>query len=169
MSIDVLQEKIRKLKNPSMLGLDPAVELIPEFLLQESVGKMGNTMDALADAYTRFCAEILHALKETVPAVKIQSACFEALGAAGAAAMHKLMLEAQELGYYVVLDSMRGDAPHIAQTMADSIFGGMPAVEIDSRPWGCDGLTLNGYFGSDSVKPFLPYCGENGKSFVFCR
>lgn len=164
MSIDVLQDKIRKKKNPSMLGLDPSAELIPEWLLQESYDRMGKTAEALADAYLRFCAAILHALKETVPAVKIQSACFDVLGAAGNTVMQKLMSEAQELGYYVVLDSMRGDAPHIAQMMADSVFGGKLADGVENIPWPCDSITLNGYLGSDSVKPFLPYCGDGGKS-----
>ena len=118
MSIDMLQDKIRKMKNPSMLGLDPTADLIPEWLLRQSYEKFGKTPEALADAYVRFCSEILHALRETVPAVKVQSACFEVLGAAGVSVMHKLMAEAQEMGYYVVLDSMRGDAPHIAQLMA---------------------------------------------------
>ncbi len=170
MSIDMLQDKIRKMKNPSMFGLDPTADLIPEWLLRQSYEKFGKTPEALADAYVRFCSEILHALRETVPAVKVQSACFEVLGAAGVSVMHKLMAEAQEMGYYVVLDSMRGDAPHIAQLMADSVFGGKTADTLPESPWACDSITLNGYLGSDSVKPFLPYCTDGGKSvFVLVK
>ena len=38
MSIDVLQEKIRKMKNPTMVGIDPILELIPEHM----TGKLVN-------------------------------------------------------------------------------------------------------------------------------
>ena len=37
MSIDVLQEKIRMLKNPTMVALDPFPALIPEKLLAEAI------------------------------------------------------------------------------------------------------------------------------------
>ena len=43
MSMDVLQEKIRKFKNPSMAGLDPSPELIPEHLLREAFAQHGET------------------------------------------------------------------------------------------------------------------------------
>ena len=36
MSIDVLQEKIRVLKNPTMVGLDPTPEVVPGYLLEEA-------------------------------------------------------------------------------------------------------------------------------------
>lgn len=36
MSIDTLQEKIRALKNPSMVGLDPTPEVVPGYLLEEA-------------------------------------------------------------------------------------------------------------------------------------
>jgi hypothetical protein len=45
MSIDILQEKIRKMKNPSMVGLDPILELIPEYVKQEAYEKYGETED----------------------------------------------------------------------------------------------------------------------------
>ena len=170
MAIDVLQEKIRKMKNPTMLGLDPTVELIPAWLLDETRAEFGNTSEGIAEAYYRFCAAILTELKETVPAVKVQSACFEALGAAGIAVMQRLLEEATELGYYVILDSMRGDAPHIAAVLAESVFGGIRMGEETYYPYHCDGITLNGYLGSDSLKPFLPYCRDGNKSvFVLVK
>jgi len=157
MSVDVLQDKIRKLKNPSMLGLDPTPELIPEWLKQEAFAESGESAEGYARAYYRFCASVLDVLKETVPAVKIQTACFEALGAPGVAVMQTLCREAKELGYYVVLDVMRGDAPHIAELVAASVFG-------SNAVYDCDAVTLNGYLGTDSVKPFLPYCKDQGKA-----
>ena len=87
MSIDALQAKIRKLKNPSMIGLDPTVELLPPHLLEEAYRTHGQSLEALAAAYEIFCGEILQALQGLVPAVKVQSYCFDALGSCGIAAM----------------------------------------------------------------------------------
>ena len=41
MSIDVLQAKIRKLKNPSAVGLDPQLAYIPRFIQEEAFSAYG--------------------------------------------------------------------------------------------------------------------------------
>ena len=60
--MDVLQNKIRKMKNPTMVSLDPTPDLLPPAMLQEAFARKGETPEALADAYVRFCKEILEAL-----------------------------------------------------------------------------------------------------------
>lgn len=52
MSIDVLQEKIRVLKNPTMVGLDPTPEVVPGYLLEEARRELGVTPAAAAAAYS---------------------------------------------------------------------------------------------------------------------
>ena len=84
--MDILQEKIRKMKNPTMLGLDPMPALIPPQVLQRAFAAHGETPQGLAAAYLEFGRAILEALRETVPAVKVQPVCFEVLGGAGTAA-----------------------------------------------------------------------------------
>ena len=54
MSIDVLQAKIRKLKCPIVVGLDPTPELIPPELLADCEAKLGPGAEALAESYVRF-------------------------------------------------------------------------------------------------------------------
>ena len=168
--MDVLQEKIRKMKNPTMLGLDPMPALIPPQVLQRAFAAHGETPQGLAAAYLEFGRAILEALRETVPAVKVQPVCFEVLGGAGTAAVQELCAYAKELGYYVVLDAMRGDAPHIAELYAQALFGGMKIGETAYRACECDAVTLNGYRGSDAVRPYLPYCRDGGKDvFVLVK
>ncbi|MBQ7871169.1 MAG: orotidine-5'-phosphate decarboxylase [Oscillospiraceae bacterium] len=164
MSIDVLQEKIRKLKNPVMVGLDPYLPMLPPHLVQEAFDALGQTPEGAAAAYGRYCAALLDALAGLVPAVKIQSACFEALGAPGIAKMQALTQYAADRGYYVLLDSMRGDVGNIAEIYAQAMFGSVTVGETSHRIYAIDGLTVNGYLGSDGVKPFLPYCKKEGKS-----
>lgn len=164
MSIDYLQEKIRKLKNPLMVGLDPYLPILPQHIVKEAYETHGQTLAGAAAAYYRFCVELLDALKEEVPAVKIQSACFEALGAEGLAQMQRVSAYAKELGYYVLIDSMRGDVGNIAEIHAQAMFGTVSVGEASHKVYDCDAVTVNGYLGSDGVKPYLPYCKHDGKN-----
>ena len=70
MSMDVLQEKIRKVKNPSMIDLSLKVSDLPPHLLLEE--------GSASAAYGRFCKELLGALKGAVPAVRVGFAAFAA-------------------------------------------------------------------------------------------
>lgn len=164
MSIDVLQEKIRKLKNPVMFGLDPYLPVLPRHITREAFEAHGQTLQAAAEAYYRFCTELLDALADIVPAVKLQSACFEALGAEGICQMQRISKYAHEKGYYVLMDSMRGDVGNVAEIYAQAMFGSVPVGEMSHRLYECDGLTVNSYLGSDGIKPFLPYCKKDGKN-----
>ena len=164
MSIDVLQERIRKLKNPVMVGLDPYLPILPPHIVSEAFEEHGQTLHGAAEAYYRFCTELLDALAEIVPAVKLQSACFEALGAEGIAQMQRISKYAKQRGYYVLIDSMRGDVGGVAEIYAQAMFGSVSVGEKDYRLYDCDALTLNPYLGSDGVKPFLPYCKHDGKN-----
>lgn len=164
MSIAALQERIRRSKSPVMVGLDPYLPILPPHIVREAFEEHGQTLHGAAEAYARFCTELLDALKDAAPAVKLQSACFEALGADGIAVMQRLSVYAKELGYYVLIDSMRGDVGSVAEIYAQAMFSEVPVGETAHRLYACDALTVNGYLGSDGIKPFLPYCKRDGKN-----
>ena len=165
MSIDVLQAKIRKTKNPTMVGLDPTPDLLPPALTEAAFAEKGASPAGLALAYERFCTGILDALKGFVPAVKVQSACFTALGHEGVAAMERVLAYAAKQKYYVLLETMRSDVGHIAALTAQTVFGGLRVGEETFLPYPCDGLVLNGYLGSDGIKPYLPWLkGDSPKN-----
>lgn len=164
MSIDVLQERIRKLKCPIMVGLDPYLPILPRHIVRDAFDEYGQTLRGAAEAYYRFCTELLDRLSPIVPAVKLQSACFEALGADGINQMQRISKYAKELGYYVLMDSMRGDVGSVAEIYAQAVFGSVSVGETACQLYSCDGLTVNGYLGSDGIKPFLPYCKHDGKN-----
>ena len=151
MSIDVLQEKIRKTKNPSVLELAMAVsDLPPQF--------SGN-----AESYASFCRVLMEHLKGTVPAVRVSFACFALLGHDGLYHLSVTLKKAAELGYYVLLDAPEIQSPASAKITADAIFG-------KESIYPCDGLVISGYLGSDVIKPFLPYCKTEKKDiFVVAR
>ena len=90
MSIDVLQAKIRKTKNPSMICIAPSVLELPMPIKDAARAQYGDTLRAAAESYRQFSFGILDALKDVVPAVSIVSGAFAALGSDGVAAMDLL-------------------------------------------------------------------------------
>ena len=149
MSIDVLQEKIRKTKCPVMLELAASVSELPPQL----------SADSPAEGYAAFCRALLDGLKGTVPAVRVSFSSFALLGAEGMTQLTAVLRYAKKLGYYVALDAPEILGVRAAQRTADVIFG------ADS-PFPCDALVLLSYLGSDCVKPFLEGC-KTGKKDIF--
>ena len=147
MSIDLLHDRIRKLKNPSVIDFGIQKDMIPQHLMQEE----GDFLNA----YTRFCGELMDALKDTVAGVRLSFDAFALLGPDGLTKLQTLLSRAKELGYYVLLDGPQLLSPWSADRAADSIFG-------DSL-YPCDGLLISSFIGSDGLKPFLKHCKEDGK------
>lgn len=169
MSIDALQEAIRKRKNPSVLSLCPALSMLPPHLLADAAARLGKTPAAAAFAYETFCLAILDALADTVPAVSVDSGCFAALGAEGVAAMQRILSAAAGRGYYVLLNSMRSDLPPAADALADACFGAIPFEDAAFTPYPCDGVILNAFCGSDGFLPYTGFCAGGKNVFLLAR
>ena len=151
MSIDTLQEKIRKTKNPTMLEICPAFDELPE--------RFEHTASGCA-AYAR---ELLAALKDIVPAVRVSFGGFALLGAAGMDALTEVLSFARKQGYYVALEAPELLSVRSAAMTAETLLG-------KESQFACDGLIIGGYLGSDVIKPFLSYCKEGKKDiFVVAR
>ena len=170
MSFDVLQDKIRKLKNPTVAGLDPKPEYIPSHILSASYETHGVTLAGAADAVWTFNQGLIDALCDVVPAVKPQAAYYERLGWAGMAVLEKTIRYAQEKGMYVIADVKRGDIGTTAQAYAEGWLGKTPVGEESLEAFGADSVTVNGYMGSDAIRPFLDICKEADKTlFVLVK
>lgn len=151
MSVDILQEKIRKTKNPSMVELGMSVSELPPHFSRDAAG------------YGAFCRELLNGLKGVVPAVRVSLASFALLGAEGMAELTETLKAASGMGYYVALDAPEILSPGAAKYTAEAL------LSADSC-YPCDGLIISGYAGSDVIKAFLPYCKEGKKDiFVVAR
>ena len=147
MAVDILQEKIRKTKNPSVLELGMALSELPPQFAQS------------AEGYGGFCRELLTGLKGIVPAVRVSFSTFTLLGGDGMTALAQTLQTARELGYYVLLDAPEILSANSAKMTAEALLG-------ENAAFFCDGVVISGYLGSDVIKPFLPYC-KNGKKDVF--
>lgn len=151
MSIDKLHDKIRKMKNPSMLDLTAPNDAVPAHIGQG---------DAVAK-YAVFCRELMEGLKGVIPAVRFRFDTFALMGAEGLRTLSALLNEAQSLGYYVLLVAPGILTPEDAQVTAEAIFGG--------QEYPCDGVLISPYIGSDAIKPFIPYCKADKDLFVVVR
>lgn len=166
MSVDILQQKIRKLKNPTMLCLCPYYDQLPLFLREQAQAQHGDTPAAVGEAFRVFCRAILDAVAGVVPAVSVETACFTAYGADGTAAMQDVLAYAKEKDFYVLLDTMRCDIAPNAEILSESCFGGIPIGENRFTPYPCDGVLLSSYLGSDAVKPFTRFCAGGKNVFL---
>ena len=170
MSFDVLQEKILSMKNPTMAGLDPKPEYVPEHIRKAAYAAHGETLTGAAEAIWQFNKGLIDALCDIVPAVKPQSAYYERLGWRGMELMEKTIRYAHEKGLYVIADIKRGDIGSTASAYSDAWLGATQVGEQSYEIFGADCVTLNGYMGSDSVFPFLDTCKARDKScFVLVK
>lgn len=152
MSIDVLHDKIRKLKNPLIVDFGVKQDAIPDFMLEEE--------GSLVKAYGRFCRELLEGMKGVVPAVRFSFGVFALLGSEGLLELTALLKTSAESGFYVVLDGPEILSPWGADRAAGIIFESYP----------CDALVISPYIGSDAIKPFVPCCKDHKKDlFVVVR
>ena len=152
MSVDVLQDKIRKSKNPSAVDLSLNLSDLPPHLLAEEKTPV--------KAYDRFCRELLEGLKGTVPAVRFSFTACALLGHEGLQLLTDLLHRSRALGYYVLLEAPYLISPMMATGVAEAVFG-------ENALYPCDGLITGTYAGSDVVKPFLPYV-KDGKKDLYC-
>lgn len=165
-----LSERIRVLDNPSVLGLDPRREFLPETLLLASAARGFNGAEQVAEAFGMFNRAILDALQDCVACVKFQSACYEQYGMAGIRVLAESIDYAKSLGYLTILDAKRNDIGSSAEAYALASIGQSPLSDGYWSAMDADAVTINAYLGWDGVKPFLEQCRERGKGcFVLVR
>ena len=170
MSFDVLQDKIKAKKNPTVAGLDARVEYVPPFILKKYTGKYGETLEAAAQAVLEFDCGLIGALADVVPAVKPQSAYFEMLGWRGMKVLEEVISYAKSKGLFVIADVKRGDIGTTAAAYSEGWLGVTKVGSTDCPVFDADCVTLNGYMGSDAVKPFLEDCARRDKcAFVLAK
>ena len=153
MSVDRLQEKIRKLKNPTVVEFDFTKEHIPPAFLE-------------ADSFFPSVFEIsskalLDGLKDLVPAVRFSLNRAAVYGAEGIISLKELLRYASKLGYYVLLDAPASMSLADAQLAADNLF---------TDEWKFDGLVVTAYIGSDAIRPYVQKLEDTMRSvFVVTR
>ena len=163
MSFDVLQDKIRAMKNPTVAGLDARIEYVPEHIRRAAFEELGVGRNGAAEAIYQFNVGLIDALCDIVPAVKPQSAYYENLGWPGLEVLERTIRYAKEKGMFVIADIKRGDIGSTAAAYAEGWLSGVKVEGQVLKSFDADCVTLNGYMGSDSIRPFLEAAREEDK------
>lgn len=154
MSIDLLHEKIRKLKNPLIIDFSIERSLLPAHILTQE--------ESLDKAYHRFCMELLEGLEGNAAGVRFSFDQFALMSREGLSILSDLLKRAGELGFFVLLDAPQTLTPWSAKHAAEVLF--------ENTEYPCDALLLSPYIGTDALKPFIPLCANASKSvFVVVR
>lgn len=163
--IDKLIEKIEQKQNPTVVGLDTSFDYLPDEM-REGV----NNFAGAADSIVAFNKKLVDAVADIVPAVKVQVAYYEMYGVEGMRAFCDTCRYAESKGLIVMTDAKRNDIGATAECYAkaylgETAVGGKAYTAFDSHF-----LTVNGYLGSDGIKPFLGWMQKRDKGiFVLVK
>ncbi len=170
MGFDRLIEKIAEKQNPTVAGLDPKLEFIPDFIKKKAFAAQESPFKAAADSLLAFNKALIDALCDIVPAVKPQAAYYEMYGYEGMRALAETIAYAKQKNLFVITDAKRND---IGPTMEAYAAAHLGVTDINGEPYeafGGDALTVNGYLGSDGITPLLKVCKERDKGiFVLVK
>ena len=123
-----------------------------------------------AEAVFAFNRALIDAVCDIVPAVKVQIAYYEMYGVEGMHAFDKTCRYAASKGLVVMTDAKRNDIGATASCYAKAYLGQTQVGGEKYSAFDSDFLTVNGYLGSDGVKPFLEQVNGRGKGiFVLVK
>ena len=170
MSMDRLIENIVKTQNPSVVGLDPRLEYVPQYIVEKKIEKHGKTLKAAAKAILEFNKAIIDEIHDICPAIKPQAAYYEMYGSEGVKTLYKTIRYAQEKGMFVMTDGKRNDIGATMDAYATAHLGFTDVEGQQLAAFGADALTVNGYLGTDGIVPLLEVCKANDKGiFVLVK
>ncbi|SCW28181.1 orotidine-5'-phosphate decarboxylase [Ruminococcaceae bacterium YRB3002] len=169
---DLLVRRIAELENPTVMGLDPKLEYIPQKLIDEAIAEFPDDgQKATAHAIWLFNKALIDAVYDIVPAIKPQLAYYELYGIEALKVLDKTVKYAQSKDMLVIADCKRNDIGATSTAYAEGIIGSTQIIDGSSvSMMGSDCATVNGYLGIDGVKPFLDVCSRDGKGiFILVR
>ena len=170
MGFDRLIEKIAATQNPTVAGLDPKLDYVPASIKNACFEKYGKTLEGAAAALLAFNKAIIDEICDIVPAIKPQAAYYEMYGWQGVRALADTIAYAQEKGMFVITDGKRNDIGTTMEAYATAHLGETDIAGESVAAFGADALTVNGYLGTDGIKPLAKICDEKDKGiFVLVK
>lgn len=139
MSIDRLQNKIRKMKCPIVLDFQLDESLVPQdFMADEK---------SFLKAYVRYAITLMDGLRDTIPAVRFHFSEYAVMGTEGITSLVSLLDYARKQGYYVLLNAPEALSAQQASNNANAFLS-------EDSQWQFDGLILSQFIGTDAIKPY---------------
>ncbi len=148
--VDKLIERIIELQNPTCVGLDTDLSYLPEDMRRDI-----STFDGASDALAEFNMRIIDNVCDIVPAVKVQIAYYEKYGYEGLRAFDCTVKYARSRDMIVIADCKRNDIGSTASCYSQAFLGKTDLNGKKQSAFPADMLTVNGYLGTDGIKPFL--------------
>ena len=166
-AIDNLIEKIKETGNPTVMGLDPRYDMIPEVVRN----KYSNDLEGISKAILEYNKELIDNTYDIIPAIKPQLAFYEMFGIEGMKVFKETCKYAKEKGMIVIADAKRGDIGSTAKGYSNAYLGQTPMGEDKIEVFeNIDFLTVNPYLGVDSITPFVEDCIKYDKGiFVLVK
>lgn len=158
-AMDKLIDKIKELDNPTVIGLDPRYDMIPNCI----TAKYEQTIEGACKAILEFNKALIDATYDIIPAVKPQIAFYEMFGIEGIKAFKETCQYASKKGMIVIADIKRGDIGSTAAGYSNAYLGKTPLLDKEESIFDVDFVTINPYLGIDGVKPFIEDCKKYGK------
>lgn len=170
MSFDRLIANIKEKQNPTVAGLDPKLDYIPDHIRSAAFEKYGKNLEGAAAALLEFNKGLIDALCDIVPAVKPQAAYYEMYGWYGVRTLAETIAYAKEKGMFVITDAKRNDIGTTMEAYAKAHIGCTDIEGEKVHAFSSDALTVNGYLGTDGIKPLLEICKNDDKGiFVLVK
>lgn len=159
MFIDRLMDKVKKLKNPTVMGMDPKLEYIPISIRKKNLDLYGNSFKAASESILEFNRRLIDAVLDIIPAIKPQLAYYEMYGTEGVRAFEETVRYGHEKGMLVIADGKRNDIGSTSEAYSKSYLGEALLEDDVAKPvYNVDALTVNGYLGIDGIKPMIEDC-----------
>lgn len=164
--MDRLIDKIKQTNNPTVMGLDPRYEILPECIKE----KYEENLEGASKAILEFNKALIDATYDIIPAIKPQIAFYEMYGLPGMKAFEETCKYAREKEMFVIADIKRGDIGTTAQAYSNAFLGKTKIGNIEQSIYDVDFVTLNPYMGTDSIRPFIEDCKKYNKgAFVLVK
>ena len=158
-AMDRLISKVKETNNPTVMGLDPRYDMIPESIR----AKYSQDIEGACRAILEFNKGLIDSVYDIVPAVKPQIAFYEMFGIEGIKVFNKTCKYAKQKGMVIIADVKRGDIGSTAAGYSNAYLGKTPIEQEKVSIYDVDFVTVNPYLGIDGVKPFIDDCKEYGK------
>ncbi len=143
---------------------------IPEHIVKKALSEYGETMKGAAEAIWQFNKEIVDHTYDLIPAVKPQIAMYEQFGVEGLIVYKRTVDYCQEKGLLVIGDVKRGDIGSTSAAYATAHLGHVQVGSQKLSGFDTEFATVNPYFGTDGVKPFVDVCNQDDKGiFVLVK
>jgi orotidine-5'-phosphate decarboxylase len=168
---DRLIAAVERARTPLCVGIDPRLDQLPAGMLERHLARHpGELLVAAAEALYEFSDRVLAVVAPEVGVVKIQNAFFEQAGPPGFDAFCRTVRRAQALGLVAISDAKRADIGSTSAAYAAAHLGALSVGGAEVEPVGADALTVNPYFGSDGVAPFIAEAVRRGRGiFVLVK